>query len=150
MVICGVVILLLCAMGVLAATDPNRRRGRPGVTLDTEYNIQPVTRRPRQPATPSRHATQVINTAGMSPGYVPPSASIGVAGQPTTRIPVAKVTWITPPQQRGGLVRSDGRPEPAVAPQSPSGVSGPYVAPVPTQSSKVHDRHHCPGCMCGR
>lgn len=107
MVICGVIVLLLTGMAVLAATDPDRRRDRSGITLDTQYSIRPVTERPRQPATPTRapdRGTAVIRTPGMPGWYDPPSAS----------------------------------------------ARRPYTPPVPTQASKVHDRHHCPGCMCGQ
>ena len=126
MVICGVIVLLLAGMGVLAATDPDRKRGRSGVTLDTEYNIRPVAVPPRQPAAPGR-TTQVIRSRGLPAGYDPPTALLR-----------------TPPRP----VASTGRPEPLIPPSAPSGVSRPYIAPVPTQASRVHDRNHCPGCQC--
>jgi hypothetical protein len=126
---CAVILFVLAGMAVLAWTDPDRkRRHRPGVTLDTEYNIRPVAQMPRQPATPS-HATQVIRSRGLPAGYDPPTTML----RPAPR----------------GYVASDGRPEPLTPPRAPSGVSRPYVAPVPSQASRVHDRFHCPGCMCG-
>lgn len=127
---CAVILFVLAGMAVLAWTDPERkRRHQPGVTLDTEYDIRPVAQPPRQPATPS-HATQVIRSRGLPDGY----------DQPTT--------MLRAPQR--GNVQSVGRPEPLIPPRSPSGVSHPYIAPVPNQASRVHDRFHCPGCMCGR
>jgi hypothetical protein len=131
MMICGVVLVLLAIMALLAATDPDRKRPRSSVTLDTEYNIKPVAVRPRQPATPS-HGTQVISDPRLPTGYDPPTALLR-------------------PARTGGYVQSVARPEPVIPPRSPSGVSRPsYIAPVPTQSSRVHDRNHCPGCMCKR
>lgn len=128
---CAVILFVLAGMAVLAWTDPERkRRHRPGVTLDTEYDIRPVAHMPRQPATPHQ-GTQVIRNPRMPDGYDPPTALL----RPTPR----------------GHVASVGRPEPVLPPAAPSGVSRrPYVAPVPSQASRVHDRFHCPGCMCGR
>src|SRR6476619_7614673 len=111
MVICGVILIMLAAMGVLAATDPDRRRGRSGVTLDTEYPIRAVAEIPDRPATPVRDS---------------PTRIYGVS------------------------VKSINTAEPVAVPRTPSRVSRPYNAPVPTRASKVHDRHHCPGCMCNR